>query len=194
METLMIHLALKEYDNIHYLMPGELIIAKTPSVVWTVLGSCVSVILYHKKTGIGAICHAQLPGTIKEGHCFDNCPEKCLMDTSSRNQSKYVTCAVKYMLGEIKKLNIKLDELDIRVFGGADVIPSNNKMSIGKLNVETAFKILQDEGLSVTQAETGGSSGRNILFISATGEVLTETHAEKKTENLQKKLIFPLFQ
>ena len=44
-----------------YLKPGEVHFGGEPSRVITVLGSCVAVIMYHRHTRTGAICHAVMP-------------------------------------------------------------------------------------------------------------------------------------
>ena len=44
-----------------YLKPGELHFATGPTVVSTVLGSCVSVTMFDRLSGAAAICHALLP-------------------------------------------------------------------------------------------------------------------------------------
>ena len=44
-----------------FLKPGEVHFGRDPARVITVLGSCVSVIMYHRHTMIGAICHAVMP-------------------------------------------------------------------------------------------------------------------------------------
>ena len=45
----------------YFLKPGYILIASKPTVISTVLGSCVSVCLYDRKRGAGGMNHFQLP-------------------------------------------------------------------------------------------------------------------------------------
>ena len=44
-----------------YLKSGEIYFTEEPVIVLTVLGSCVSVTLFHRRLGYSAICHGLLP-------------------------------------------------------------------------------------------------------------------------------------
>src|ERR1700691_3645113 len=48
-----------------YLQPGESYLAREPTIIRTILGSCVGVAFWNDRLGIGALCHAQLPKTPK---------------------------------------------------------------------------------------------------------------------------------
>src|ERR1700734_876469 len=62
-----------------YLQPGESHLARNPTIIRTILGSCVGVTFWSARLGVGALCHAQLPNspksasaglTIKEGRRY----------------------------------------------------------------------------------------------------------------------------
>ena len=44
-----------------YLQPGEMFLALEPTIIRTLLGSCVGVSFWSRRMGIGALCHAMLP-------------------------------------------------------------------------------------------------------------------------------------
>ena len=44
--------------------------------------------------------------------------------------------------------------------------------SIGKLNITTAQKIIEQEGLSIVSMDVGGTRGRKLYFHTRTGKVL----------------------
>ena len=54
-----------------YLKPGELYIAWEPTVITTLLGSCVSVVFYLAEPKVTAACHAMLPF---QGYKHDQAP------------------------------------------------------------------------------------------------------------------------
>ena len=49
------------HPSTHYLKPGEMFMSREPSLITTVLGSCISITMHHKPTGLSIICHAVLP-------------------------------------------------------------------------------------------------------------------------------------
>ena len=47
----------------HTVFPGQFIITSVPTLISTLLGSCVSVCLWNRVTKVGAMNHYLLPGT-----------------------------------------------------------------------------------------------------------------------------------
>ncbi|MDA8174509.1 MAG: chemotaxis protein CheD [Nitrospiraceae bacterium] len=144
-----------------YLRPGELAIFEERARVTTVLGSCVSVTMYCRRTGAAAICHSTLPECGRENMCAGY---------FCANAFRYVTCSLRFMLSTFEAAGVSPGELEVKLFGGADSIGSAN--SVGKRNVSTALKLLKAAGLAVSASDTGDSQGRKIIFFPHTGEVL----------------------
>lgn len=143
-----------------YLKPGELYFAEKPTLVTTVLGSCVSVIMYNNRLGMGAICHALLP----TGSCLDG------------EKFKYVECSIRRMIERFGELGIDRNEIEVKLFGGSDILsspsPSGRTKTIGHQNIESALAIIEAEGLNLVSSDLGGSTGRKLFFYTHTGEVL----------------------
>jgi chemotaxis protein methyltransferase CheR len=150
-----------------YLKPAELCISDRPAIVRTVLGSCLAVTMYNRRLGVSAVCHALLPQPDKKEPASHK-------ETSEK--LKYVTSVIPEMLTKMRDYGIKLDEIEVKIFGGADMLstqPASDKnRPVGKLNVEMAFKLIKTEGLQVKTSDVGGSFGRKIFFYTHTGEVL----------------------
>lgn len=149
-----------------YLKAGEMHFSKRSVVVLTVLGSCLSVTMFHRKLAMGAICHGFLPQCRGRTLCDDGCNERFT----------YVDCAIRKMLTLFDRFDVKRCELEVKVFGGADMFDSARNgrgiYSIGKLNITTASKILEQEGLNIVSMDVGGTRGRKLYFHTRTGEVL----------------------
>jgi chemotaxis protein CheD len=149
-----------------YLKAGEMHFSEQSVVVLTVLGSCLSVTMFHRKLAMGAICHGFLPQCRGRKSCDDGCIEGFT----------YVDCAIRKMLTQFDRFDVKRCELEVKVFGGADMFDAvrdgKKTFSIGKLNISTASKVLEQEGLSVISMDVGGTRGRKIYFHTRTGEVL----------------------
>ncbi|RNC71009.1 MAG: chemotaxis protein CheD [Desulfuromonadales bacterium] len=138
-----------------YLKPGEIHFATSPTVVTTVLGSCVSVTMFSRATGSAAICHALLP----EGPRSD--------------AFRYVDTSIVHMLEMFSFSGIPRRSLEVKVFGGADMMAvGGSRLGVGRRNVQIAAQVLEAEGLDVTVSDVGGTRGRKLLFHTGTGEVL----------------------
>jgi len=142
-----------------YLMPGEIYVSRVPAMVSTVLGSCVSVILYSPGLAMGAICHAMLPSGGDE------------------NGLRYVDTAVTAMYEKLGKICKRSLDFEVKLFGGANLLNpgtgcSTGPMTVGQQNVEAALQAIKALGLTLVASHTGGDRGRKIYFNSMTGEVL----------------------
>jgi chemotaxis protein CheD len=140
--------------------PGELHIARRPTVMKTILGSCIGVTFWSPRTGAAALCHCVLP-------C-------CPPDASTAERSRYVDGAIRYVAQCFDRWGISRRELQIRIFGGADVLPSSpraRRPTIGTMNRDRAVQVLAEEGFSILARDVGGTRGRTIQFNGATGEV-----------------------
>lgn len=149
-----------------YLKPAELYVVDKPTIVRTVLGSCLAVTMFNRRLGVSAICHALLP-------------QQDLKESSNNHLSeklKYVDYVIPKMLAKMKSYDIKAEEIEVKLFGGADLLnvqaDQAKNQPVGKLNIETAIKILEAEGLRPKASDVGGTIGRKIFFYTHTGEVL----------------------
>lgn len=144
------------------IQPGELYLARGPMILQTILGSCVGVTFRSVPLGAAAICHGVLP--------------RCPRGTGVPDGYRYVDFSIRYLLQQLESLGARRHELEVKVFGGADVlgIPVSKvgKASVGSLNCQIALRVLEEEGISVAASDLGGLQGRTIRFDTDTGEVL----------------------
>lgn len=148
-----------------YLKPSDIYITETPLMVETVLGSCVSVTMFDRTSGVSMICHCLLPQCRNEIPCDRDCADGF----------KYVECSIRRMINKFDSYNIKRSNIEVKVFGGADMFMAGgdnaNSMAIGKQNIETALQIIKSERLNLIASDVGGYQGRKIFFNTYTGEV-----------------------
>ena len=142
--------------------PGELYLARTPTLMKTILGSCVGATFWSPRTGVGAICHGVLP--------------TCPAGAPVAEQHRYVDAAIRYLIRRFNDLGISRDDLEIKLFGGADVLPvaatRRDRPTIGAQNCRRALEVLAEEEIRVVASDLGGKRGRAIHFDSATGGVV----------------------
>lgn len=148
------------------LQPGELYLARDPTLLQTILGSCVGVTFWSARLGAGAMCHGVLPRWRESYHA----------GTSIVQQHRYVDLSIRYLARQFDALGADRREVEVKVFGGADVLPIMASraaiLTVGALNCRTALEVLEEEGFSVLASDLRGVRGRRILFHTGTGEVL----------------------
>jgi chemotaxis protein CheD len=144
--------------------PGQLYLAQSPMILQTILGSCVGITFWHARLGAGALCHGILP--------------RCPPGTTGAEGYRYVDFCIRYLAEQFDALGARRADLEIKVFGGADVLPvairSVPKPTIGALNCQAALEVLQEQHLHVVASDLSGTRGRTIRFHTGTGEVLAQ--------------------
>jgi chemotaxis protein CheD len=169
---------LKEQITLVYLKPGEMFFSDEPAVVETVLGSCLSVTMFHRQRRLGAICHGILPICGEQKECHGNCLEGF----------KYVDCSIHRMAQIFDRYKVPRGRIEVKCFGGADMftrqIEGPGIASIGRRNIIAAQKILTSEGLKLDVQDVGGFQGRKIFFHTHTGKVLLKRLKRAEAANL----------
>jgi chemotaxis protein CheD len=157
-----------------HLRPGEMFMLEIPLLVSTVLGSCIAVTLFNETLGMAAICHALLPHCKKHvyrGSVHDLLDENCIKCPEAY---KYVDCALVMMIEAFRRAGIRPEETTVQIFGGAKMIGEQQgrrlNLSVGSQNVRAAEKVLTDHHLKITVSDTGGLTGRKVVFNSQTGK------------------------
>ncbi|MGB6945620.1 MAG: chemotaxis protein CheD [Bryobacteraceae bacterium] len=148
------------------LQPGELYLARTPAILRTILGSCVSVTFWSKRLGAGALCHGVLP----------RCPLVWPVGANLSDGHRYVDFSIRYLAQQFDALGARRDEVEVKLFGGADVLPllreRPDRPTVGSMNCQAAVEVLELEGFQVAASDLGGTRGRRIHFHTGTGVVL----------------------
>ena len=127
-----------------------------PTVVSTILGSCVAVCLWDTRTRIGGMNHFLLP------RCRNASPELRYGD---------VACAE--LLAAMERLGCRRSALHAKLFGGATVLPfGSGRDTVGAQNISVALEMLDRHGIPVLARRTGGQRGLFLRFHTALGRVL----------------------
>ena len=155
------------------LTPGKLLITEQPTLVSTILGSCVSLCLHSKKFRVGAICHGMLPHQTK---------------LPMPEHFPYVDTAVTHMLETMtSRFGLAPSELTVKLFGGASVLQTHmagaDAFAIGQQNIAAALEALARYGLAPEVQKTGGTKGYKIFFNTSTGEVFVRRIVPGITQN-----------
>jgi chemotaxis protein CheD len=143
-----------------YLHPGEYAVGDARYVMRTLLGSCVSITLWHPQRRIGAMSHFLLwsrrRGTAKG---FDG---------------RFGEEAMALMLNELERRNIEPRECQAKIFGGATMfsgVERPESLDIGRQNGEAARGVLRAYGIAVKSESLFGHGHRKIVFDVGSGHV-----------------------
>jgi chemotaxis protein CheD len=145
-----------------YIQPGEYRLVRVPSVLKTVLGSCLGITFHAPRIGASALCHPMLPHRGSR-------PRSGAHPAADR---RYVDSVIWELAAQFDRLGAQRDEVEIKLFGGADVLVAVRPgATVGKLNAEMAMRVLREEGFTVRNSKLGGRGGVFIEFHTGTGEV-----------------------
>ena len=126
-----------------FLQPGDFFWGDSTTRIRTILGSCVSICLWHPKLREGGMCHFMLPS---RGHS-----EKPMSPLNGR----YADEAWDMFLKEIKKNNTRIQDYMVKIFGGSSMFASegNDKEIINsKMNIILwyAFLAVRATGMNLS--------------------------------------------
>lgn len=144
-----------------FLQPGEYFAGDAQHRVRTLLGSCVSVVLWSPHARIGAMSHSLLP-------------ERPLQDASALVlDGRYGDEALHLMLDELVSLGVRPAHCRARIFGGGDMFGATQLAwpTVGRRNGEGAREQLRRHGIEVASESLYGDGHRQVVFDIATGEV-----------------------
>jgi len=163
-------LAFKKRVKIHI---GEIYTSSEPTIIETLLGSCVSVCLYDPKKRSGGMNHILLPGKA-DLQRFDDA-------------TRYGINAMEILINSMMKLGSKRKNILSKIFGGAHILQSLGRhMAPGQKNIEFVEEFLDLEGIPVVSRNTGGHNGRKIYFHTHTGDVFLKTLPNKNFEAISR--------
>jgi chemotaxis protein CheD len=104
-----------------------------------------------------------------------NCPSGGAAQLSLKAGRRYVDFTIRDLARQFDSLGVNRREIEVKLFGGGDVLMFDERSlrpTVGKLNCESALKVLEDEGFAVTASSLGGNSGVHIEFNTESGEVV----------------------
>ena len=150
-----------------FLKPADFYFTSEQMVIKTVLGSCLTITMFSKKLGVAAACHAVLP----------SCRDKSCPPESCTNKYRFVECVIPEMLRRFQKLGVDSDDIEIKMFGVADMIMFRkgcsawNNQRVGRQNILMAREVAKHHNLKLNNTDVGGTLGRKIYFDTETGDV-----------------------
>jgi chemotaxis protein CheD len=143
-----------------FLQPGEHFVGDASHRIRTLLGSCVSITLWHPGRRVGAMCHFLLPsrGTASGG----------VLD------GRYGEEVICIMLRELAGVDVGPTECVAKIFGGGNMFPGQTRhdaRNVGIKNGEAARALLLLHRIPIVSESLFGVGHRQIIFDVSNGDV-----------------------
>lgn len=142
-----------------FLNPGEFHFGAGRTRISTLLGSCVSITLWHPRRKIGGMCHYMLT---ERKH-----PNGMPLD------GRFGSEAFALFLQQVEAAGTQPGEYQAKLFGGANMLSSANgeTMDIGPRNIEYGRQLLASRHIALVVEHVGGSGRRKLHFDLWSGDV-----------------------
>lgn len=141
---------------------GEYDITNNPDdVIKTyALSSCVALTVYARMKKVMGMAHIVLPSS------------QIMADRMCVNPAYCADTAVPLLIEKIcSEYGCASGELELKLFGGAESIRTDDTFNIGTRNVEMIEAILKEMNLKTCYTDTGGNKVRSVTADAATGKV-----------------------
>jgi chemotaxis protein CheD len=138
---------------------GQALACRAPQRLWSILGSCVAVVLADPKRHAGAMSHVVLPSAAGR----------------SGSPGKFADTAVPHMLQLLREIGVPGEGLVAKIAGGASMFGRAMPMEVGENNVQSIVEALSAAGIRVIGRDVGGNKGRRVSLDCHSGKFLIQT-------------------
>ena len=132
------------------------------------LGSCLGVAMFDPLGRIGGLLHVMLPDSKLD-------PVRAV-----GKPAMFVDTAIPAFLKELAGHQADLRRLVVCVAGGAELMDAGSAFNIGQRNFEVLQAELQNQGLPIAAAQTGGRVNRSMFLRLATGSVRLKISGQRE--------------
>ncbi len=141
----------------YFLKPGFIYFAMRPTLIYTVVGSGVAILLHDKRRQLGGMNHFVHP----------------MLESGEKATALYARPATLQLVKMFRSKGSDAAKLEAHLYGGGYPDWSDSKLKgIGEKNLDQAKELMDRMKIPVVGTDTGGTWGRKIVFNSASGEVV----------------------
>ncbi len=145
---------------------AQLKISSQPTVLRTILGSCVGICIYDRMKKTGGLAHILLP-----------------KQTNPDQPEKFADSAIPMLVDMMLKQGCKREFMSAKIAGGASMFKFTSQSPLGQIgdhNVEAVKKALELKKIPLLEGDTGGSVGRVIDFFLEDGRLKIKSAGSEK--------------
>lgn len=136
---------------------GDAKVASNGHILYTVLGSCIAVMLYDSQKKIGGMVHIML------GYS----------DGRKDGVDKYADTGIPHLIEMMRQKGASKDRLtSAKIAGGAQMFQMGSDiLNVSRDNIKAVQEILNKLSLQVIATDCGGTAGRRVSFDTQNGKV-----------------------
>ena len=152
------------------LNPGDFYFGGHDTRIHTLLGSCVSVTLWHPRLLVGGMCHYMLA-------------HRRIPAARRGLDGRYADHAIRMFLNEIERTGTRPGESVAHLYGGGNQFPPFQRgraPDVARDNIEAGLTLLDRFGFRLARTDLGGTGPRRLTFEIATGEVALTSAANRR--------------
>jgi len=158
-------------NNCINLQPGEIYFSPpvnndTKNTLKTILGSCITVTVWHSESKTAGMCHYLLTQEASSNKV-----------TQVMHKYRYGDQALDYLLKKMALLH-PMGEYNLALFGGSNMYPSLIQPSIGEMNVKFAQAWAKKNRLTFYQQDVLGNNSRSVSLSLTTGNITVNTYKD----------------
>ena len=138
----------------YFLKPGFIYVSTKPTMISTVVGSCIVVCVFDRKQKIGGMNHFQFP----------------VIRSPKEATARFGNVAVSTLINLMINKGSVSEHLEAQILGGAHH-PEISDKNIGCENIKIAKKVLTKKKIRIVSEDVGVEKGRKIVFDTNTNEI-----------------------
>lgn len=144
---------------------GQVEVSSKPVILRVMaIGSCVVVTVYERYKKIGGLAHIMLPGRSP--------------GQDNRDKAKYAENAIDIMLDTANRLGASLEDLEVNLVGGANILREGN---ISEEIADSVLGYLKELNIKSKNEIIGGTQRRSVSLDIESGKIFyTEGDSMKK--------------
>ena len=148
-----------EAEKTVVLSAGDFYFGSGNTRISTLLGSCVSITLWHPRKHIGGMCHYMMTERTRA-------PNTAL-------DGRYADEAFELFLQHVEQAGTRPSEYQAKLFSGANMFQEKDgsRMDIGARNVEYGHRLLTSRHIALIAEHVAGSGRRKLHFDLWSGDV-----------------------
>ena len=151
---------------------GQVYTTREPTIIKTILGSCIAACLLDPVARVGGMNHFMLPAPANGSGTGDG--------------SHFGIHAMDLLIGAVQKAGGDRRRIQAKLFGGGHVLRMGaTGNSVPERNIQFIEEFVRAEGISVASRDLGGYLPRRIHFYTDTGKVLVKRLGQQMLRQTQ---------
>ncbi len=139
---------------------GEVLATSEPTIIKTLLGSCVAVCLWDPTTRVGGMNHFLLPRAL---------------NGAGDDPARFGVHAMDLLICEMLKIGADRRRLRAKIFGGAHVLSlPEDEDGVPSQNIAFAIDFVRQDGFKLTGEDLGGYQPRRVHFQTDSGRAFVQ--------------------